>query len=114
MKTRDIGLALLVCLIWAANQIISRLVVTNLGIPPIFYSLVRSMVIALLLLPMLRPPPRNVGLVIAVGVLLGGGGFALNFVGLEFATPSTVAVVLQLSVPMATVLSIAILGERIR
>ena len=114
MKTRDIGLVLLVCLIWAANQIMSRLVVTNLGIPPIFYSLVRSIAIAALLLPMLRPLPRNVGLMIAVGVLLGGGAFALNFMGLEFATPSTVAVVLQLSVPMATVLSITILGERIR
>jgi hypothetical protein len=59
MKTRDFGLVLLVCLIWAANQIMSRLVVTNLGVPPIFYSLVRSIAIAALLLPMLRPFPRS-------------------------------------------------------
>jgi len=114
MRPRDIALVLLVCLIWASNQVMSRLVVTDLSIPPIFYALVRSMVIATLLCPMLWPIPKNLGLMVAAGMLLGGGAFALNFMGLEFATPSTVAVVLQLSVPMATVLSIAILGEKIR
>ena len=41
MKARDIALALLVRLIWGGNQVMSRLVVANLGVPPIFYALVR-------------------------------------------------------------------------
>lgn len=113
MTIRDLSLALLICLIWAVNQVMSRLVVANLGVPPIFYALMRSLIIAAVLLLLLRPRPQNLPAVILVGVLLGGGGFALNFMGLQFANPSAAAVVLQLSVPMATLLSIFVLGERV-
>ena len=45
---------------------------------------------------------------------MGGGSFALLFVGLKTATPSAAAVVSQLGVPMVTLLSVMVLGERIR
>jgi drug/metabolite transporter (DMT)-like permease len=45
---------------------------------------------------------------------MGGGGFALLFVGLQTASPSAAAIVGQLGVPMVTLLSILMLGERVR
>ena len=45
---------------------------------------------------------------------MGGGGFGLMFVGLQTSGPASAAVVLQLGVPMVTVLSVFVLGERIR
>jgi drug/metabolite transporter (DMT)-like permease len=45
---------------------------------------------------------------------MGGVNFALLFVGLTMATPSSAAVVLQLGMPMTTLLSVLMLGERIR
>ncbi len=114
MKPRDIALALLVCLVWASNQVMSKIIVGQFGVPPIFYALARTVIIVIVLFPMLRPVPAHVGRIMLVGTLLGGGGFALNFLGLQYATPSSAAIVLQLSVPMATLLSILVLGERIR
>ena len=52
--------------------------------------------------------------VVLVALLMGGGNFAVFFVGLKTATPSAAAVVLQLGVPMTTLLSWLILGEKLR
>jgi drug/metabolite transporter (DMT)-like permease len=48
-----------------------------------------------------------------VALLMGGGNFALIFMGLKFSTPSSVAVVSQLGVPITTLLSVVMLGEKI-
>jgi drug/metabolite transporter (DMT)-like permease len=45
---------------------------------------------------------------------MGGGSFALFFVGLQTASPSAGAIVSQLGVPLVTLLSVVMLGERIR
>jgi drug/metabolite transporter (DMT)-like permease len=44
---------------------------------------------------------------------MGGGGFALFFLGIKTASPSSAAVVTQLGLPITTLLSVAMLGERI-
>jgi len=113
MAPRDLALTLVICLVWAGNQVMSRLVVADLGVPPFFYALVRTIIIVVVLLPLLRPRPAGLARVVTVGVLLGGGGFALNFAGLRVASPSAATVVLQLAVPLATVLSVLLLGERL-
>jgi drug/metabolite transporter (DMT)-like permease len=43
---------------------------------------------------------------------MGGGSFALFFTGMKTATPSGSAVVQQLGLPMMTLLSVLMLGER--
>ena len=47
-------------------------------------------------------------------MLMGGGSFALLFIGLQTATPSAAAIVSQLGVPMVTLLSVLVLGELVR
>jgi drug/metabolite transporter (DMT)-like permease len=50
---------------------------------------------------------------VITALLMGGGNFGLMFVGLQTSTPSSVAVVFQLGLPMTTLLSVLMLGERI-
>ena len=114
MSFRDFGLLTLVCLIWASNNIVSKYAVSHLGAPPLFYASVRFLVVALATLPWLLPAPRPLWRVIAVALLMGGGNFALLFVGLKTSTPSAAAVVGQLGVPITTLLSVVMLGEQIR
>ncbi len=104
----------LVCALWGFNMVASKIVVGDLGVPPLFYAAARSAVVALAVAPWLLPAPRPLWRVFLVGILMGGGGFGLIFIGLQWATPSAAAVVIQLSVPMVTVLSVVMLGERIR
>lgn len=113
MALRDFLLMLLVCLLWAAHTIVSKVVVTGMEIPPLFYAAVRYGIVAILALPWLLPAPRPGWRILLVGFLMGGGGFALFFLGIKTASPSSAAIVTQLGLPMTTLLSVAMLGERI-
>jgi drug/metabolite transporter (DMT)-like permease len=74
---------------------------------------VRFGIVAVLALPWLLPAPRPRWRILLVGFLMGGGGFALFFLGIRTASPSSAAVVSQLGLPITTLLSVAMLGERI-
>jgi len=113
MSLRDFGLLALVCLIWATNNIVSKYAVSHLGTPPLFYAAIRFGVVAAATLPWLLPMPRPRWRLLAVALTMGGGNFALVFLGLKYATPSSVAVVSQLGVPITTLLSVVMLGEQI-
>ncbi|MBS0363705.1 MAG: DMT family transporter [Proteobacteria bacterium] len=113
MSLRDFGLLVLVCLIWASNNIVSKYVVSGLGLPPLAYAAARFAVVAIATTPWLLPMPRPRWRLVAVALLMGGGNFALLFVGLKTATPSAAAVIGQLGVPITTLLSVIMLGEQI-
>jgi O-acetylserine/cysteine efflux transporter len=113
MNLRDFSLMLMVCLLWAMHTVVSKLVVTGMEIPPLFYAATRYGIVALLALPWLLPIPRPTWRILLVGFLMGGGGFALFFLGIKSASPSSAAVVTQLGLPITTLLSVVMLGERI-
>src|SRR3990167_1993145 len=113
MALRDFALLVLVCLVWAANNIVSKFVVSYMEIPPLFSAAVRFGIVAVAVFPLLRPAPRPIWRLLVVALLMGGGNFALMFVGLKTSTPSAVAVVSQVMVPMTTFLSFMLLGERL-
>lgn len=114
MALRDFALLMVMCLIWAINNIVSKYVVSTLDVPPLFYAAARFVVVAACLIPFLRPAPRPLWRLMLTAFLMGGGNFGLMFVGLKYATPSSAAVVLQLGMPMTLILSMIFLGERIR
>jgi O-acetylserine/cysteine efflux transporter len=114
MSLRDFGLLALVCLVWASNNIVSKYVVSHLGLPPLFYAAIRFGIVALATLPWLLPMPRPRWRLLLVASLMGGGNFALLFMGLKTSTPSAAAVIGQLGVPITTLLSMVMLGEKIR
>jgi len=113
VSLRDFLLLVGICLIWATNNVVSKVVVSDWQVPPLFYAAVRFALVAALTLPWLRPMPSPAWRIITVGLLMGGGSFALLFMALQTVSPSAAAVVSQAGVPITTLLSILILGERI-
>lgn len=113
MSLRDFLLMILVCFLWAAHTIVSKIVVTDMGIPALFYAAVRYGIVATLAIRWLLPIPRPTWRILTVGFLMGGGGFAMFFLGIKTATPSSSAIVSQLGLPMTTLLSVLVLGERV-
>ena len=114
MALRDFALLVFVCLVWALNNIVSKIVVAHWGVPPLFYASVRFALVALCTFPWLFPAPRPLWRLITVATLMGGGNFALLFIGLKTASPSAASIIVQLGVPMTTILSMLMLGEQVR
>jgi O-acetylserine/cysteine efflux transporter len=113
MALRDFLLLILVCVVWAANNIVTKFVVTHLGVPPIFYSCVRFAVVALAVSPWLLPVPRPAWRMVIVALLIGAANFTFIFIGMKTAAPSAVAVVNQIGMPFTAVLAYLMLGETI-
>lgn len=113
MQFRDFLILVGVCLIWAMNNVISKVVVAGWHVPPLLYAAMRFGIVLIATLPWLLPMPRPAWRTLAVGLLMGGGSFAILFVGLQTVTPSEAAIVSQAGVPITTLLSIVMLGERI-
>ena len=114
MSLRDFGLLILICLVWALNTVMSKVVIAQMGVPPMSYALVRFLLVAILVAPWLLPMPRPRWRILIVALLMGGGNFVLLFIGLKTASPSGAAIVSQLGVPMTTLMSMFMLGETIR
>jgi len=114
MTFRDFGFLVLICVLWAFNTVLSKVVITQMGVPPMSYALVRFILVALMVLPWLLPMPKPRLRLLLVALLMGGGNFVFLFLGLKTASPSGTAIVSQLGVPMTTLLSVMILGETIR
>jgi len=113
MPLRSFLLLVLICLVWALNVVVSRLVVGDLGVPPLFYAAARSLVVLVALLPWLRPLPEHLLKVVLVTFAISGGSFALLFIGLQDASPSASAIINLSSAPLTVLFAIAILGEKI-
>lgn len=114
MKPSHFLLMVLICLVWASNSVLSKVLVSHWHVPPLFYTAVRFGIVALCTLPWLLPMPRPAWRIIVLGILIGGGNFALMFIALYWVSASEAAIVVQSSVPMTTLLSIVMLGEKIR
>ena len=113
MSVKDFALIVGICLIWAASNIISKILISTYEVPPLLYAALRFVVAAAISFPWLLPAPRPLWRTILVGMLMGAGSFGFYFIGLETASPSAAGVVSQLSLPMTTVLSVLVLGEKI-
>jgi O-acetylserine/cysteine efflux transporter len=109
----DLALMLFINLIWGLNLVASKWGVGTF--PPVFFTALRFGAVALVLLPLLRIPRGQVRTVITAAVLTGPLAFGLLFIGVDLvADASMVAIASQLSVPFSTLLSVWLLGERIR
>lgn len=113
VRSRDLLLLVVICLTWAFNNVLSKVVVDDWAIQPLFYAALRFAVVALVMLPWLWPMPRPAWRIVVIALLMGGGNFALLFVGLKTASPSSAAIVLQLGVPFTILLSVLLLAERV-
>jgi drug/metabolite transporter (DMT)-like permease len=113
MRLRDFLLLVLICIFWAYNNVISKIVVGTWHVPPIAFAATRFIVVAIVTLPWLMPVPKPFGRVAIVALLMGAANFALLFIGLQTVSPSVAAVVVQAGVPFTTLLSVLMLGEHV-
>jgi len=113
MHPRDFLVFVGVCFVWALNVVASKYVVDDLGVPPLLYAVARSALVMAALSPWLLPAPRPVGRLVVAVFMLGSGGFAMMFIGLETTEPSTAGIISLLSAPLTAILGIFWLGERI-
>ena len=93
MPARALFVMMLCNVVWALNVVVSKVAIVDLGSPPLFYALLRSLIVAIVLIPLLRPLPENLGRVLLIGLAISGGSFALLFMGLQTADPATAGAV---------------------
>lgn len=62
----------------------------------------------------MRPLPDKLWQVLAVSFAIGGGSFALLFIGLQTASPSTAGIVNLSGAPLTVFFAVIFLGERVR
>jgi O-acetylserine/cysteine efflux transporter len=107
---RDLALLLGINLIWGVNLVVSKIGLAQ--IPSILFTLLRFLILAVVLLPWLRVERGQMSALAVAAVFTGALQFALYFWGLGISTNvAAVAIASQLSVPFATLLSVALLGE---
>lgn len=99
--------------IWGFNIVAIKLSVDRF--PPVFLSFLRFLIVGLAVLPWLRIRRGDMKWLLIAATCSGGLQFALMFSGVKLSgNMSSVAIASQLGVPFATLLSVALLGERIR
>lgn len=121
MTLRDALGLVAMCLIWGFNFVVAKFSIAGIpnwvegfeGSPPIFFAFLRFTLLAMVLAPFLKPMPKDWPRLLGVAACMGGLQYALIFIGLQSATPSGMAIALQLGVPFATILSVVWLGERL-
>lgn len=113
MRPGDLALALMVMFIWGVNFVASKWAVTE--IPPLTFLAIRFTLVGLLLAPFFRLPDlkERLPFVALFGLVLGVGHFGTTFVALRGADASTAAILIQLQVPMSTILAFAFFGDRL-
>ena len=112
MPFRDLMLVLLIVLAWAGNFLTSKLALGEF--PPLLFTTLRLVVLAVLLAPMVRRPapgqwPRLAAVALCNGVLHFGLSFWSLRLSPNLAAP---AILMQSYVPMASLLAWWLLGER--
>lgn len=113
MAPQHFLLLLLVNLVWGMATVAVKISVEQL--PPILASGLRFALVALLLFPFLKFHSGRMRQIIILGLLAGGVQMGLMFSGLALSQGVTRAAILtQLNVPLATILSILLLGEVVR
>ncbi|MGB3472524.1 MAG: DMT family transporter [Erythrobacter sp.] len=109
-----IAVLLLCNLLWALNVVVSKLVVDDLAVPPLFYAALRSLLVLVALAPLLRRVPADLTRVMLVGLAISGGSFALLFIGLQTASPSAAGIVSLTGAPLTVLCAILFLKEEVR
>lgn len=113
MPRTHLVLVLTICLAWAINFLTSAAALRE--IPPLLFTALRLLPLSVLLLPWMTPPPKSGRLTLVTVALCNGAlHFGLSFWAIrEAGNIASPAIVLQSYIPMAVVLAVVFLGEKI-
>jgi O-acetylserine/cysteine efflux transporter len=113
MRISDFLILCLACVIWGGNFVLSKWMLTDLALPPLFFASARFAVVAVLMLPFLFPLPKHFIRLCLAALCVGALHLAFLYTGLKTAPASSSAIVSQMLIPFATVLSVVFLKEKI-
>jgi O-acetylserine/cysteine efflux transporter len=111
MAPQHFLLMLLICVIWGFNFVAGKIGVGYM--PPLLFTGLRFLILAACLIPFLKIAPGRMRDVLLIALFNGALNFGFMFIGVALTEASVVAVVVQLNVPFATMLSIMVLGETV-
>ncbi len=109
MRPLHVAIFVAIMAIWGLNFVIAKIGLQQL--PPLLMMALRWVLVAVLLLPFVKPPRGRWRQVMLVSVTLGFLHFALMFTGLQHIDASTAAIAIQLQVPFAALLSAVIFKD---
>jgi len=112
VAVRHFFLILLVVSIWAFNNVAVKWGLLEL--PPLFLTWMRFVVVAIALVPFCRINRTQLPWLIALAFTFGFMHFSLLFVGMRYTDAGTAAIIVQLGTPMAMLLAMLILKEKLR
>ena len=105
MAPRHLFLMLIICVVWGFTFVAGKAGVSEM--PPMLFTALRYALLSVLLVPFLRIVEGKMPQVLAISITMGSIHFALFYGGLSARqNVSAIAVAVQLSVPISTVMSI--------
>ena len=111
MSLNHLGLVLLINIVWGLTFLVGKWGVTQM--PPIFFSGLRFLFLAVMLLPWLRLYRGQMKDIMVIGLTAGVLQFAFFYWGMQQAADITpVAIMAQVHVPISAVFAVLILKER--
>jgi O-acetylserine/cysteine efflux transporter len=111
MRLRDLGLILLIMVIWGLNYPVGKIGVGE--VTPIMMIAIRFALVALLLLPFVPAPWGHMRRIFYLSIMIGAGHFAPNFTGLKYVDSGVGAILNQLAVPFSSILAAIFFKDRI-
>jgi O-acetylserine/cysteine efflux transporter len=112
MAPQHLLFLIVICTIWGFNFVAAKVGVGEL--PPLLFSGLRFAILLVVLIPFLKPAPGRMRDICIIALFNGALHFGLMFIGVALTAASVMAVIVQLNVPFATVLSIVFLGETVK
>lgn len=109
MAPQHLLFMLLICTIWGFNFVAAKVGVGE--VPPLLFAGLRFAILFVLLIPFLKVAPGRMRDIAIIAMFNGAIHFGLMFIGVSLTAASVMAVIVQLNVPFATMLSIVFLGE---
>jgi len=93
--------------------VLSKWVLNDLALPPFFFAAMRFILVAVLMAPFLFPIPKHFIKLCLAGLCVGALHLAFLYTGLKTAPAGAAAIVSQMMIPFATLLSVVFLHEKI-
>ncbi|MFD2263588.1 DMT family transporter [Lacibacterium aquatile] len=111
LSPKDFALVMLIVVVWGFNFAAAKIGVAVA--PPLALLAMRFFIVGILLVPFVRFPRKQIGLVIAISTVLGTVHFGVMFVGLQWVDVATASLIGQLQVPFAVMLGVLVYKEKL-
>lgn len=114
MRAFDFAILMLCCLCWAGNFVVSSWAVGANPVPPFMLAFIRAAIVLVFMFPFLFMKwPKNWWRLAIVCACVGPIHLAFLYTGLQTASASGSSIVSQMLIPLATILSVIFLREKI-